>query len=1021
MRVLVYRGLDTAAIPGYDKLAGHLAAGDFRSADVKKIGDNLYRACLDRSDRLLFSLYRYQEEPCVLVLEHIHRHAYEKSRFLARGVSIDEDRIPTLDAPSGDAAPVLPYLSPNQPRFHLLDKVLSFDQDQEAVYRQSPPLVIIGSAGSGKTALTLEKMKDALGDVLYVTRSSFLAQNARDLYYAHGYENSAQEVDFLSFREYLESIHVPSGKEITPRAFADWAARQRLPRELRDSHRLFEEIQGAITGTEETRAYLSRETYLALGVRQSIYPPELRDAVYDLFERYRRFLDEQGWFDPNMVSHAWLERIEPRYDFAVVDEVQDLTNIQLLLILRALRDPRGFLLCGDANQVVHPNFFSWAKVKTLFWQEQGDGAPADLIRILNANFRNSPQVTEVANRLLHIKHARFGSVDKESNYLVRSCGPAGGRVGLLKDSDAVKRDLDRRTAGSVRFAILVMHPEQKTEVRKFFRTPLVFSIHEAKGLEYENVLLYGFVSSEEKRFREIAGELGEQDLTNELRYARARDKGDKSLEIYKFYINALYVAATRAVKNLYLIEPRPEQRLLALLGLVEVHEAVDHVTEQRSSLEEWRREAHRLALQGKDEQAEEIREQILKQRQVPWTVLRGEALAEVERKALEHGEKKACIALTEYALVYRDQRYLNALAGAGFKAAKHPDKAMQVLEKKHYMLYGLRSHGGVLAEADKYGVDFRNVFGQTPLMIASRTGNAELVEALLDREADTGLVDGNGLNAFQIALERACADERFARAKLPAVLERLAPASLDIQVDERLVKLDRRLMEYLMLSVAMVLFYQRLGEGWASRRALLAAGDFADVLGHFPESVVPARRKRRQYISSILSKNEIARREPHNRKLFLRVHHGQYLLNPNLALRVEGEWRRIYELLSPERLAGELRDPVRWGEHVWDPNSNRERAMIRLRSLLKGLNEGRTLAQLRGDPFGPGESPELHEPEDRAPGAAAPGRDPVAAGRTAAVPSETTGAEESRPTPEETPAQQLWLDLDDGLDDGGNG
>ena len=946
MKILTYRGLDTAAIPGYEKLVAYLAADDFRSADVKKVGDNLYRARLDRSNRLLFALYRHQGERCALMLEYIHQHAYEKSRFLARGVRIDEDRIPSVDAGVADKAPELTYLNPKLPRFHLLDKVLSFDEDQETVYRQSPPLVIIGSAGSGKTALTLEKMKDASGDILYVTRSPFLVQNARDLYYASGWRNDEQNVDFLSFREYLESIHVPDGKEIVPRVFAGWAARQRLPRELKDSHRLFEEFQGAITGTEAESAYLDRDAYLALGVKQSIYGLEIRGAVYDLFEKYLRFLNEQGWFDPNIVSHAWLERVEPRYDFVVVDEVQDLTNIQLLLILRALRDVRSFLLCGDSNQIVHPNFFSWAKVKTLFWKEQGDGAPADLIRILNANFRNSPQVTGIANRLLHIKHARFGSVDRESNYLVRSCGPRQGRVGLLKDSDQVKRDLDQRTAASARFAILVLHPEQKAEVRQFFRTPLVFSIHEAKGLEYENVLLYGFISGEEKRFRDIAGDLSAADLEGELRYARGRDKGDKSLEVYKFYINALYVAVTRAVKNLYLIEPRPRQPLLALLGLTDVHEGVGDIEEQRSSLDEWRHEAHRLELQGKDEQAAEIRAQILKQREVPWTVLRGDALVKLEEKALEHNEKKARIALMEYALVYRDQHRLNALVQGGFKAAKQPQKAMSFLEKKHYLLYGLKNPGGVLREVDKYGVDFRNVFGQTPLMIASRMGSAGLAEALLDRDADTGLVDGNGLNAFQISLERACADERFARAKLPAVFERLAPASLDVQIDERLVKLDRRLMEYLMLCIAMVLFYQRLGENWASRRRLLSAVDFAEVLDHFPESVVPARRKKRSYISSILSKNELSREGPYNRKLFLRVRHGQYLINPQLALRVEGDWRRIYELLSLDRLAGQLRDPLHWAGKVWDLNAERQHAIDALRALLKDLNDGRGVPEL---------------------------------------------------------------------------
>ena len=939
MKILIYRGLDTNSIPGYAKLAAYLEAEDFHSADVKKIGDNLYRARLDRSNRLLFSIYLHGAERYALILEYIHQHAYEKSRFLARGATVDEDKIPTVTAEEADQAPPLTYVNPGSHRFHLLDKVLSFDEDQEVIYQQPPPLIVIGSAGSGKTALTLEKMKEAVGDILYVTRSAYLVQNARDLYYSHGYDNPDQNLDFLSFREYLESIQVPAGKEITPAAFQAWVARQRLPRELQDSHRLFEEFQGAITGTDEQAPYLSRDQYLALGVRQSIYGPESRLAVFEQFERYLRFLDEQGWFDPNLVSHAWLAKVEPRYDFVVVDEVQDLTNVQLLLILRALRDPRAFLLCGDSNQIVHPNFFSWSKVKTLFWRQRADGGAADLIRILNANFRNSPQVTEIANRLLHIKHARFGSIDKESNYLVRSCGPTLGRIGLLRNTDTVKRDLDRRTAESVRFAILVLHPEQKDEVRRFFRTPLVFSIHEAKGLEYENVLLYDFISGEEKRYRDIAGDLAEQDLQGDLKFARARDKGDKSLEVFKFYINALYVAVTRAVRNLYLIESRPEQPILGLLGLTQAYADVDAVEEQRSSLDDWRREAHRLELQGKAEQAAVIRERILKLKSVPWTVLRGAALNELEEKALVKGDKKAAITLMEYALVYRDQRWLNALIKADVNAAKHPEKALVMLDRQHYLAYGLKNPAGVLREVDKYGVDFRNIFDQTPLMVAVRVGNADLIEILLDLGADTGLVDGNGLNAFQISLERACADARYAKTKLPALFERLAPPSIDVQVDGRLVKLDRHQMEYLMLSIALVLFYQRLGEKWARRRELLTALDLEEVIGHFPDALVPAFRKKRPYISSILAKNEVSREGPYKRKLFHRVKRGSYLVNPALALRVEGEWRRVYDLLEPERLGA---GPLDWGDippyFVRDPNEYRDASIARLREMLRDLS-----------------------------------------------------------------------------------
>ncbi|WP_295458690.1 hypothetical protein [uncultured Thiodictyon sp.] len=105
MKILIYRGLDIAAIPGFDKLAGYLRTGDFRSAQIKKVGDNLYRARLDRSNRLLFALDRHAGEPCLLALEFIHQHAYAQSRFLARGVTIDEGRIPPIGAEAAETGP----------------------------------------------------------------------------------------------------------------------------------------------------------------------------------------------------------------------------------------------------------------------------------------------------------------------------------------------------------------------------------------------------------------------------------------------------------------------------------------------------------------------------------------------------------------------------------------------------------------------------------------------------------------------------------------------------------------------------------------------------------------------------------------------------------------------------------------------------------------------------------------------------------------------------------------------------
>ena len=218
----------------------------------------------------------------------------------------------------------------------------------------SLPLIIIGPAGSGKTALTLEKMKRAHGQVLYVTLSPYLADNSRNIYYAHHYENEDQEISFLSFREFLETMRVPDGREITYRVFASWL--MRFPRQQRvaDAHRLYEEFRGVITGSIVDKPYLSREDYLSLGIRQSIYLSEERELVYTLFEKYLAFLKENGYYDPNILAHAYLKHVRQIYDFIVVDEVQDITNIQLQLILGSLKNPDDFILCGDSNQIVHP-------------------------------------------------------------------------------------------------------------------------------------------------------------------------------------------------------------------------------------------------------------------------------------------------------------------------------------------------------------------------------------------------------------------------------------------------------------------------------------------------------------------------------------------------------------------------------------------------------------------------------------------------------------------------------------------
>lgn len=262
----------------FGKLQAAIERDDFRSADVKKLHNrDFYRAKLDDHTRLLVSFVAYAGRRACFALEVIEKHAYDRSRFL-RGAHIDENDArlvtPVPDPASLESVKPVRYLHPGRTTFHVLEQPISFDDRQAELHALPLPLIIVGCAGSGKTALTLLKLRDITGEVLYVTQSTFLAENAASLYLAHGYENEHQSVDFLSFPKLLASIEVPRGRAVTLKDFRDFFERIKTNYKFTNAHQLFEELRGVITAKPE--GPLSEEAYLNLGVRQSIFSVEQR-------------------------------------------------------------------------------------------------------------------------------------------------------------------------------------------------------------------------------------------------------------------------------------------------------------------------------------------------------------------------------------------------------------------------------------------------------------------------------------------------------------------------------------------------------------------------------------------------------------------------------------------------------------------------------------------------------------------------------------------------------------------------
>jgi hypothetical protein len=128
-------------------------------------------------------------------------------------------------------------------------------------------------------------------------------------------------------------------------------------------------------------------------------------------------------------------------------------------------------------------------------------------------------------------------------------------------------------------------------------------------------------------------------------------------------------------------------------------------------------------------------------------------------------------------------------------------------------------------------------------------------------------------------------DAKFARGPLAALYERLAPASIDVNTGERLVRLDRHLSEYFLFQTLWVLFKSRFTHRQRRTNGAFEAQAILDAWQHLPANIVRPERNRRQHLSSVLARNEIDRDYAYNRALFKRVSQGWYQLNPKLAVR----------------------------------------------------------------------------------------------------------------------------------------
>ncbi|MDR0793546.1 MAG: hypothetical protein LBE82_09585, partial [Chitinophagaceae bacterium] len=493
---------------------------------------------------------------------------------------------------------------------------------------------------------------------------------------------------------------------------------------------------------------------------------------------------------------------------------------------------------------------------------------------------------------LKIKNARFGSIDRESNYLVDTVSHDKGEVLLYGNDDKKKQELNRRTQNSAKYAVIVPSNAHKEQAARFFKTPLIFSIQEAKGLEYENVILTDFVSSHEAEFREITSGVNADALQQEaLRYNRAADKHDKDAEVYKFYINSLYVAITRAIKNIYIFERLADHPVLKLLQMQENKTEIQ-VKEVKSSKEEWLEEARRLEEQGKYEQAEQIRAKYL-----GYEYISPEQLETIRERALNPALKEAEVKrerkqLFSYAINHRCYDWVDALAKLQFQRAILYMKELRTDRKEYEKNLRLGIKPKIQPIIEKYGIDFTNDDNVSGLMIALQYGQSEIALNLLAQGASITICDKSKRMAADYLLDSYVKNKRSKQKQTQLADERtmvqcwekVRPHALVYEVEKRQFRTGSHSMLFfliiLMRNITETKYHLR-EKNSENKEEIIAftMDDMEYYASLFPDEVLPPYRKKRTYINSVMALNEASKDSPYCKETFTRTERGIYILN----------------------------------------------------------------------------------------------------------------------------------------------
>jgi tetratricopeptide (TPR) repeat protein/Txe/YoeB family toxin of Txe-Axe toxin-antitoxin module len=424
-------------------------------------------------------------------------------------------------------------------------------EEYELVILGQKNTLLSGSAGTGKTTIGLYKLIKSLEYLptdkkrLYVAYNSFLVKEA-EKQFKRLINRDISDIDscfdFKTVRQLCieilnssEQIYMPYD-EVNYQYFKK--IYDRMPRKHKHSSILvWNEIRGIIKGSQLSTdiKLLSKEEYQDLGGKRSqFFSQHDRSEIYDYYASlYQRKLQENQRFDEIDLAREVIKLIQQGksnpYELIVCDEVQDFTELQLKMLIDLSTSNSHLFFAGDINQIISPSGFRWEDLRSIFFHNNQES----VLKSLSYNFRSVGCLRNLANQLLKLKSSLLKEhSDHKFDSSTVDNSLYGDYARLINSSiDKLQPAIKKLYPDD---AILVRTDVDKIKLSEQFKSSLVFTIEEAKGLEFDTVFLVEFFENKQELWKAALSGVNKPE--------------------FKIEINLLYVAITRARRILNIWE-----------------------------------------------------------------------------------------------------------------------------------------------------------------------------------------------------------------------------------------------------------------------------------------------------------------------------------------------------------------------------------------------------------------------------------------------------------------------------------